>query len=169
MPPRRRGYQTARPARRKTLWTQFVSDPANVTANGMAIVNLTDLFTTAEKVGATVIRIIGVLRLWAGAVGAITEGTAGIAYVSNEADAASAFPDPATDAQVPWMWWQGISTGTILGTAVGDIPSNNVPFDVKAMRKFRAGIDDVHMMIENHDGTNTFQFTVAARTLIKLS
>ena len=135
----------------------------------MAIVELTDLFTTQEKQGAVHLRTIGQLTVWQADENDIVEGTAGVSLISREADLASAFPEPVTDAGVPWMWWHPLTFGGIIGTAVGQFPSFRIDIDIKVKRRFPRGEDGIHLMVENGDGTFTFQFAVQTRTLLQLA
>jgi len=164
--PRRRSSGTSR---RKFLWHQFVGAPASVAAGGTAVANLDNLFNTGQKAGATHIRTVGTLSVWAGDENDITEGKYGMVMVGAEAIGAGTFPEPATDSGISWMTWGSINVGGILGTAIGQFPAFRIELDVKSKRKYARPEDGVHLIIENHDGTFTFQFSLATRTLLMLA
>jgi len=102
--------------------------------------------TLAFAIPGTVLRMLGEYVI--GPTSAITAGDnarviLGIALVSTDAATlgATAMPDPAGDADYPWLYWMDHplffpEAGAPLGGAAG-MGSLRHSFDVKTMRKFK--------------------------------
>ena len=168
MPRPRRSSRTSRP-RRSYAWNAFSSDPANVNPAGVAAHSLLGNFNAEQRGGATLVRLIGDVRIWPGDASNITEGFMGISPVDAEANAAGAFPEPATDTSARWLWWKRFFVGTQatgeLGTGLGE----NFHFDLKMRVLLRDRLMTVQLLVENDDGTHTFLVGVGVRALLQLA
>ena len=165
MPPRRR--TSSRRPQSRYAWTHVITDPANVTANGQASVDLLSNSVLAETTGATIIRVVGNLWLLPGDAENSSELTYGLAMVGNDAAVAGAIPDPSTDVSFPWMHWARL----IMGEASTLTPGGhalNIHLDIKAKRKVRDSLMELRFILDNDDGTHTFQFALGLRVLLKL-
>ena len=98
-----------------------------------------------------------------------SEGVFGLGVIGNDAGVASAFPDPSTDVTFPWMHWQRFVVGdpSTNELATGEAVRWNV--DVKAQRRLRDSLAELRFVVDNDDGTHTFQFSIGFRTLLKLA
>jgi len=110
--------------------------------------------------GLTVIRIFGTLSVIPGVAGTQSEFHAGIAMMEEDAALAGAFPDPATDANFGWLWWQR-------GAPQEDI-ANRYNVDVRSQRKFPNGDSRLYMIVENDDSVQNMTVTFGLRVLYKL-
>ena len=146
-----------------------MSDPANVNPAGLAASSLLSGFSVADLEGATLVRMVGNVRIWPGDASNISEGIMGIIGLPKETSDAGAYPEPLTDSGSRWMWWKRFLVGTQatgeLGTGLG------VDFDLDVKLNFRLpGVQGgVHLLVENDDGTHTFLFAVGIRSLIRLA
>ena len=170
MPKPRQSFRINRRApRRRTKWEFFTSDPANVNPAGVAAHNLLSAFTDADREGATIARVIGDVFFWPGDASNITEATVGVVPILEEQSNAGAFPEPATDGQVKWMFWKRVMLGT---QATGELGTGDVfrlAIDIKVKRRVPGGRDTLQLLAENDDPTHTFLVAVGVRVLLQLA
>ena len=126
---------------------------------GVAVTDLTAGFHPLLRKGITLLRMLGNISVISNAA-AIAEFTMGIAYVSDEAAAAGAFPDPSTDASFPWLWWKRVLQE--------NDNTDQFAVDVKSMRKFREANARIFFIMENDDAIETLNFGFGIRLLYSL-
>jgi len=127
------------------------------------VTNLEDVLSR----GSTITRIIGNLWIRPGDASSETEGTFGIHMVEQDAEAASAIPDPLSDTTASWMHWQRFLLGTQATGELGRGEYHKFELDIKAQRKMVKRGDSLNLILENDDGTHTFTFALGLRILIK--
>jgi len=144
-----------------------VTEKTTVTSGAQSVVNLTaDLLDVADtplaRQNLTLVRSYITLQLTGGgAEGVGTEMAYGLIMTDGDALAALSLPDPISDVDAPWLYWdrrQVFPPGGI---------QQHLELDIKAQRKFR-GNDATLVMILDNDDIDEFQFIMGFRLLFKL-
>ncbi len=169
MPPRRRRSQSrSRGApRRKTAWLGGITNPLTVGPGGQATSQLTtELPTVAEDItarqGLTVLRIFMTLRMNSTDANLSAEATFGLIMMDGDARSAGAFPDPVSDVDAPWMYWE---RRVLLPPSDSQ---QHLMLDIKAKRRFRGNDDGVQVIIDNDDPAQSLEFALGVRMLLAL-
>ena len=130
-------------ARRSKVWVGAQGTIAALgpsSASAFTIIDETSLETQGKP---TIARCRGMWNAWhdtsAAAATSSMVVAAGIAVVSTKAITAgvTAIPNPLTNIEWPWLWWDSALVGNEVITAVGvqSIGNTNRVIDSKAMRK----------------------------------
>ena len=158
MTTRRRSRKSFRGSGRRPEWDSVLIADTTSNAQTQQVTDLTNGFHTDERKGLTVVRLIGNL--------AVSNGTnntasfaAGIAMISDEAFSASV-PDPAEDAQVPWLWWHR--------SMPASDRTHDYVIDSRAKRKFLDAAARLVFVFQNDDTATNLQFTFGVRVLYLL-
>jgi len=167
--PRRNSRRTfrSRGPRRKTAWFGGLTDPATLAPGLQSNVNLTtELPDTTEnpigKQGLTILRMFATLRINSTDANLSVEGSFGFIMVDGDAVAAAAFPDPFSDVEADWTFWD---------RRVFLPPSDamqHMSIDSKAKRVFRGNDDNLMLIVQNDDAAQTLEFALGFRLLIGL-
>ena len=124
--------------------------------------DLTAGFREGLRKGVTVLRIIGLLHM-IGTNNFIVDYAAAIVRVAAEAALSAAFPDPGSDTEAPWLWWNG---GSLFQAT--DDRNHDVVIDVKSRRAFRESDDRLYFIMDNVDAVSSLQFSFGIRILYAL-
>ena len=160
---RRYPRRSSRGPKRQTMWFGAAIDPAfvapGVNAFTAVLANLAEDNKITLK-GVTILRIIGSLRVNSTDATFSAEYFAGIKTVPEES--ATTLPDPATDLDADWMWWDR----QVALPAEGK--SNYFSLDIKAKRKFRRPDDKLLFLMSNDDASQSIEYAWGIRILLAL-
>jgi len=169
---RSRGASVSRGPRRKTAWGAlgFGTDAALSAENSLVFVGGLTAASLADR-PFTIVRVVGNLFVNSDQNAALETpfGAWGMAVVSDQAVAVgvTALPDPVSDANSDlWFAYQGWSAEGTLSSNAGR-PTQQLPFDFRAMRKVEEGMDVV-IMFGNASVTSGAEFVLNLRFLVKL-
>ncbi len=154
---RTRSRRSFQGVRTPTRWENLIFEFVQTAAASQNILDLTPEPMATDLQGtATIKRMIGKLQVVSlSDAGSAQETLIGIAVITNDAFAAGAVPDPLTDAQQSWYYWNHI-----IVVPVGGAPHVTVvDFDMRTMRKLRGGYKLVAVV---QNGTNVIALTVFA-------
>jgi len=161
----RRRYSSA--PRRKTAWMGGQTDPAVVAAQAQSFVNMTETLEDLTenpigRQGLTLIRIVGSLRINSTHATNSVEASFGFIMVDGDAESTGSVPDPKTDFSAPWLHWD---------RRVFLPPSDSgqhIALDIRVARKFTGNNNDLVLVLDNDDATESFEFALGFRCLFKL-
>ncbi len=153
--------------RRKVAWMGGTTDPATVTAGAQTAVNLTStLEDTTEnpigKRGLTIVRTHATLRINSTDASLSAEMSFGLIMMDGDAVAASAYPDPLQDPEASWLHW---ARRVLLPASDSQ---QHLELDIKAKRRFRGNDDNLMLILQNDDATQSFEFAFGFRLLLML-
>ena len=171
MPRPRRRFSRRSGPRRPMYWTHIVSDPAAVAAGGQASIDLLQ-DARVEAVpnlmsGAILKRVIGDIYVRPTDASSESEGTLGLIYTEEDAEAASVVADPFTDQQAKWRWWKRFIVGTQATGELGLGEFKHFELDLKMNVKINKPGDAFNLIAESDDGTQGFVFAVGMRLLLQ--
>ena len=138
-----RGFTRAPVAKQRKHWHQLASNQVDEFTGAATI--LIDFFEDSDRDPFTVIRMLGEVQVAPDEAGVVAGDacivTFGIGVVSSDAAAvgSSAMPDPAAEADYPWLWWHSVllqfpTIGESLAQGV-----RTVQVESKGMRKLGPG------------------------------
>ena len=155
--------RVSRPARRRTEWDTLTSNEGVVPNGGQGTLHLTQGFHDQDgRKGFTLIRIIGNLTVRQVEANVLHEWAAGIAYVSSEAANVAIYPDPATDARFPWIWFNGAHEFE------SNLTAKRWEVDSKSKRMFREADAQLRLIFDNHSPSGSLAFAFHGRLLYAL-
>jgi len=165
MTTRRGGRRLSRRSRApagRTQW-EFVT-PIAVLATGSQVV--TDL--TADVIGnndlpGTLIRFVGSLQMSGATASGVYQLGFGITVMTVDALVAGAVPDPLTDNNQSWYYWNGQRKEALTSAAQGTAPPV-AEFDIRSARRIRPGFRLV-AIFESGGNPGTINFSLQARLL----
>ena len=170
MPQRRRGYSRRR-ARRPMFWTHILTDPAAVAAGGQASVDLLQQCRIETLVnlmsGAVIKRVVGNVYARPTDASSESEGSFGLIYTEEDAEAASTVADPFDDRQAKWRWWKRFILGTQATGELGRGAFKDFELDLKMNVRINKPGDAFNLVAESDDGTQGFVFAVGLRVFIQ--
>ena len=143
---RRSNRFTARAPRRKTQWfTERINLTLASGAGDQQVHDLSQSVDDDHKVGATVVRTILDFGAILQSIGTGAILTIGIAFVSDDAVVANAFPDPDIDFE-PVSWLYRTMRGISLSTANNQAEVSYFREDLKGKRRFQMGENNLYLI-----------------------
>jgi len=120
-------------------WKQLVLNTTQGSGANQTISDMTPVLVPLGASGATIKRMIGSVD-WEGIGAAVDHGifTVGVAVVTKDAFMAGAVPDPASDLEHDWYFWQQLDTH-LPGNAHLDFNQARMSIDIRTMRRLREG------------------------------
>ncbi len=168
--PRARSRTRSRPtgrSRARTAWIVDTTDPSTVVAGTISVVNLmTELLDALEsplwRQGLTLLRTFLDLRVNSTDASLSTEYAGGLIMADGDAVAATVVPTPLIDGDAPWLWWE-----RRVALPASDSQQNR-KIDVRAKRRMSGNDNALLYVIHNDDPTQSLEFALGARMLIRL-
>ena len=159
MPTTRRYPSTSRRFRRATprvyQWENSRTAPASLAPGVTGSTDLSvNVFADNLKKGATVVRVLGHLRLISTDAALSVDFSAAL-FMRQQ----STSIDP-TNATYPFMWWMANSAPPASGSV-----ANNFEIDVKSRRKFLWNDADLMFSVKNTDGAQSLEYVIGLRVL----
>jgi len=177
-----RGRGISEAQRRKKSWFAFNTDPGadlfkisltppDLVAQGesVAVAFADGVGFSPSVIESTVLRIRGMVDIPKSTVasgGLSIVFAFGIGFVTNEAAAALAVPNPATATGADWDGWMFLRTSTQIALDI-----TGTMLDVKAMRKWKSGTSLVlvaGLATDLSGGAGGMDFSIQARALLLL-
>jgi len=114
------------------------------------------------KQGLTLLRSFITLRL--NSVDALlsAESVFGFIMMDGDAVAAGAFPDPRTDVDAPWLYWD---RRVLLPPSDS---GQHLRIDIRAKRRFAGNDMNFMFILDNDDAAQSLEFVLAFRLLLGL-
>jgi len=131
-----------------------------VTGTAETIVDALGQFTIDAKDKIhSILRIVGQFQYRINAVNAEIGGRFGFIVVSDDALAANAVPDPATDSESDWM------LNMVYYADDSTLRMHQIDFDNRSARRLPGGEHTLAFVIEGNIATNTVNWGIGARIL----
>ncbi len=153
---------------RKARWLDNIVSLSNATA-GQVSQQLDESLNQDERLGMTIVRIIGELNMFsttvAGAWG-VQHAVGGIGLVSAEAEAAGIFPDPETASDRPVSGWLYRHSSAVSQNGAGTGVVTRLTFDLRSKRMMKWG--ELRYIQDNNPVVGT-TFTVFTIGLVRVA
>jgi len=152
-------------ARQKVRWIQVIAGFTMVAAVAQTFIDISPpRVSNLVATGGTIKRTIGQIAIeTAGVAADHVDFDVGIAIVTLDAVTALAVPDPATEIDYNWYFWQHLDAH-LPGNAAAAMNQGRVEWDIKTMRKLQPGYRLV-LVMDKSSSTDILNVSVGMRNL----
>ena len=149
---------------RQLKWFENIQGGVQALANTQKANDLLSNITSANRVGATITRMIGKMYFEAEALTNKHEVFVGVTLVNADAQAAGAFPDADQVDDADWLYHSYVRFSS--GNLSDGSQNGMITFDVRSQRKIHAAADRL-LLITDVGGFSVFR-SHFVRTLVRL-